>query len=98
MDLGDGLRRHPLMLYEILFLILMWWRLRALAKSRELAPGGLFKIFMVAYLLFRFGIEFLKPRYTWGVGLSTIQLTCLIGLAYYFNFIANPRKLLASYA
>jgi phosphatidylglycerol:prolipoprotein diacylglycerol transferase len=98
MDLGDGLRRHPLMLYEILFLILMWWRLRALAKSRELAPGGLFKVFMVAYLLFRFGIEFLKPRYTWSVGLSTIQLTCLIGLAYYFNFIANPRKLLASYA
>jgi len=63
-----------------------------------LEVGALFKIFLVAYLFFRFGLEFIKPRYFVFLGLTTIQLTCLAGLIYYLPFILQPKKLIADYA
>ncbi len=98
MDLGDGISRHPVALYEILFLLLLWMVLRKLQQTYMLDNGALFKLFMIAYLLFRFLIEFIKPHYTIGIGLSSIQLACLLGLLYYSRFIFQPKKLLAAYA
>jgi prolipoprotein diacylglyceryltransferase len=94
MNLGDGLLRHPVALYEIAFLIMLWIGLIQLEKRFTLVEGGRFKIFMVAYLFFRFLIDFIKPHYTYSFGLSTIQVVCFGGLIYYAAYIFNPKKLI----
>lgn len=86
MDLGDGLSRHPSALYEVFFLILLFFLIKKL-RNRKLPNGSYFKIFMVSYFTFRFGIEFLKPNDYLVLGLSSIQYLCLICLFYYLNFI-----------
>ena len=98
MDLGDGKLRHPVTLYEIAFLIILWITMKKASKNISLQPGALFKIFMISYLLFRFLIDFIKPHYTFSFGLSVIQLSCLAGLIYYSRYIFQPRKLTISYA
>lgn len=94
MNLGDGLLRHPVTLYEIVFLMMLWIGLVQLEKRYTLVDGGRFKIFMIAYLFFRLMIDFIKPHYTFSFGLSTIQLVCLGGLIYYAAYIFNPKKLI----
>ncbi len=88
MDLGDGLPRHPIALYEILFLMLIFILIKQLRKKPNRFENGMyFKIFMVAYFLFRFAIEFIKPNSFFVVGLSSIQVLCLICLLYYHKTI-----------
>ncbi len=94
MNLGDGLLRHPVTLYEIAFLITLWIGLIQLEKRCTLVDGGRFKIFMIAYIFFRLVLDFIKPHYTFSFGLSTIQLVCLGGLIYYAAYIFKPRKLI----
>ena len=98
MDLGDGLPRHPVTLYEIAFLICLWLLLMQVEKKRTLADGARFKLFMVAYVMFRFLLDFIKPHEPVLFGLSTIQLTCVAGLVYYIRYIITPHKLLALHA
>ena len=93
-NLGDGLLRHPVTLYEIAFLIMLWIGLIQLEKTFALVEGGRFKIFMITYLFFRFMIDFIKPHYTFSFGLSTIQIVCLGGLIYYAAYIFKPKKLI----
>ena len=91
MDLGDHLKRHPIALYELLFLIVLFiflWKL----KSKNLKNGLLFQYFMIAYFSFRFLMEFLKPNLFFIVGLSSIQILCLICLVYYHKTILNLFK------
>jgi phosphatidylglycerol:prolipoprotein diacylglycerol transferase len=96
MNLGDGINRHPVALYEIVFLILLWISLRRIQTIYELANGALFKIFMIAYILFRLLLDFIKPHFSFPLGLSTIQLACILGLLYYLPFIVKPGKLLSN--
>lgn len=98
MNLGDGILRHPVTLYEIGFLLLLWLALYVLKKSTALQNGALFKIFMIGYLLFRFCLDFLKPHYTFAIGLSAIQIVCMLGWLYYLPYLVQPKKLLAAYA
>lgn len=98
LNLGDGIMRHPVTLYEIVFLSLLWIALHYVAKKKSLEEGALFKIFMIAYLLFRFSLEFIKPYYPIILDLSTIQLTSLLGLVYYLPYIFFPKRLLTAYA
>ena len=98
MDLGDGKSRHPVTLYEIVFLIILWISMKKALKNISLQAGALFKIFMISYLLFRFLIDFIKPHYTFSFGLSVIQVSCLAGLLYYSPYIFQPRKLTIAYA
>jgi len=93
-NLGDGLPRHPVAIYEIVFLALLWVALKRCAQTWKLAPGALFKLFMMAYALFRFLLDFIKPHYTFSIGLSTIQLTSIAGLLYYYRYILHPANLL----
>jgi prolipoprotein diacylglyceryltransferase len=78
-DMGDGIRRHPTQLYEIAFLVILGtflWRLRRV----RLPDGTIFRLFMAGYLLFRFAVEFIKPReFQIGGVLSPIQIACAIG-------------------
>src|SRR6478735_11783650 len=62
MNLGDGIFRHPVALYEIVFLILLWIVLANIKSKQALKEGMIFKFFMIAYLGFRFLLEFTKPH------------------------------------
>ncbi len=93
-NLGDGLLRHPVTLYEIVFLAFLWLFIVMVEKRYALAEGARFKIFMIAYILYRFLQEFIKPSAPIFAGLSTIQLTSIIGLVYYYKYILHPKKLL----
>lgn len=83
MDLGDGVMRHPLALYELVFLIFLFFMLKRIQHNKNLKSGLLFRYFMISYFGFRFLIEFLKPNEFLILGLSTIQLLCLVCFIYY---------------
>ncbi|MCG8573706.1 MAG: prolipoprotein diacylglyceryl transferase [Flavobacteriales bacterium] len=86
MNLGDGVLRHPITLYELIFLIGLFFVIRTLAsKTEKLKNGDLFKLFMLSYFGFRFLIEFLKPNVFFVFGLSSIQWLCIICWIYYFK-------------
>jgi phosphatidylglycerol---prolipoprotein diacylglyceryl transferase len=93
-DFGDGIARHPTQLYEVGFLVLLFfglWRCAGMASPLQnrlqnrvpLREGDLFKIYMIAYLGFRFLIDFIKPEFRPILGLSAVQFACLGGLMYY---------------
>ena len=95
MDLGDGILRHPTNLYEILYLGILWVFIAQLSKRFSLISGTQFKVFMVGYFGFRFLIDFIKPVYEIpGIGLSSIQLACLLGLVYYYKVLIFPNHLI----
>ena len=78
-DFGDGIHRHPTQLYEAVFLIGLAWLLWRLKFRLQ---GDLFRAFMVSYLVWRLLIDVVKPEVKW-YGLSTIQVSCLLGLMYF---------------
>lgn len=94
MNLGDGLLRHPVALYEIVFLLLLWLFLRTVSRRYTLVSGARFQLFMIGYLLFRFSLDFIKPGYRFAFGLGSIQLACLAGLIYYAPIIIYPSRLI----
>lgn len=82
-DFGDGVRRHPTSIYEIIFLILLWGFLKSIQRRKQLANGQLFRLFLVFYLSYRFLVAFIEPIYPLVLGLSAIQLASLIGVLCY---------------
>ncbi|WP_316797955.1 prolipoprotein diacylglyceryl transferase [Pedobacter frigidisoli] len=86
MDLGDGLKRHPIMLYEMFYLVLLFFLFR-LIKNASLINGDRFKLFMVMYFLFRFLIEFIKPYQPLCLHLSSIHWSAIVIFIYYYKFI-----------
>ncbi|HEY9604074.1 MAG TPA: prolipoprotein diacylglyceryl transferase family protein [Allocoleopsis sp.] len=87
-DFGDGIYRHPTQLYEILFLL----GLMILLKIRSHYPrqeGDLFKFYLVAYLGFRLIIDFIKPDFHLILGLSAIQIACIVGILFYYRHIGQ---------
>ncbi|WDF54842.1 prolipoprotein diacylglyceryl transferase [Mucilaginibacter sp. KACC 22063] len=97
-NFGDGVRRHPTNLYEILFWAILWIALLITERKHNFADGSKFKVLMVSYLLFRFCDEFIKPDYFFSFGLSSIQLACIAGLIYYSSFIFPFLKSKKAYA
>lgn len=78
-DFGDGVYRHPTQLYDIAFLLslaIFLWTWRRMSR----ANGFFFRAFLLAYLLWRLAVEFLKPTWKPYLGLSAIQLACLGGV------------------
>ena len=92
-DFGDGITRHPVNLYEILYLSTLSFFIFILEKNSPLSNGSRFKLFMVGYLIYRFFIEFIKPNYTFTIGLGSIQIACLLGLIYYWRFFIYFKKI-----
>ncbi|MGQ7854774.1 prolipoprotein diacylglyceryl transferase [Pedobacter sp. WC2501] len=95
MDLGDGILRHPIMLYEIVYLVLLIFLFNSL-KHKELINGDRFKLFMVLYFLFRFLIEFIKPYQSLFLNLSSIHWSALFIFIYYYRFIIRISKQIAA--
>ena len=93
MDLGDGLLRHPVALYEIVYLLLLWIVLKIIQKKYIYPSGYLFQVFMLVYFLFRFCLDFIKPIHPLFLGLSSIQLTCVCVIIYYiFKLLQTQPK------
>lgn len=94
-DFGDGVPRHPTPLYEVAFLVALAAVLHRI-RPRLLNAGDTFRIFLAAYLAFRFFVDFLKPpfgevasaaeaalpRARLTLGLTAIQIACLLGILY----------------
>ncbi|MBV1923309.1 MAG: prolipoprotein diacylglyceryl transferase [Flavobacteriaceae bacterium] len=89
MNLGDGILRHPVSLYELIFLVLLFMFLKNIQKKRTLKNGMLFQYFMILYFTFRFFIEFLKPNIFHILGLSSIQYLCILCVLYYHKTIRS---------
>jgi phosphatidylglycerol:prolipoprotein diacylglycerol transferase len=87
LDLGDGNLRHPVALYEIFFLILLTFFLKKLENKNKLLDGYRFQIFLMLYLLFRFNLDFIKPRIVLFFNIGSIQIVCFLGLIYYRKII-----------
>lgn len=84
-DLGDGIRRHPTQAYESVFAAgLFLWLMRA--GRHQHVPGALFRTFMLAYFVFRFGIEFLRVEPRVLGGLTLAQFASLAVVVYYLTF------------
>ena len=96
-DFGDGITRHPTQLYEVGFLLLLIiflrWMVSRQLSAQKLREGDLFKLFMIAYLAFRFAVDFIKPEFRPLFGMSAIQCACVGGLAYYCKDIYRLSRL-----
>jgi phosphatidylglycerol---prolipoprotein diacylglyceryl transferase len=73
---GDGIGRHPVQIYEILFLALLGF---AVSRRTLLPEGARFRIFMAGYLGWRIAIDFLKPQ-PLVAGMNLIQWACVAGI------------------
>ncbi len=95
-DFGDGIHRHPLQLYEIVFLAAYY----VVVEKRRypiLVNGDRFRLFVFSYFGARFFFEFLKdsPRI---LGLDALQCAALAGMAWclptIFSILGRQRTLL----
>ena len=79
-DFGDGVRRLPMPLFEILFLAVL---IAALVRwrSRSPAEGDLYRGFVGAYFSWRLVVDFGKHADCRWLGLSTIQWVTVLGVA-----------------
>ncbi len=85
---ASGLAMHPSFLYEVLFLAglfaVLWWR-----RDRWPAPGFGFKVFLLSYGVFRFGVEFVRGNTELALGLSGSQLFLLVTLPVLAMYVAS---------
>ncbi|MGN7865624.1 prolipoprotein diacylglyceryl transferase [Chryseobacterium sp. 22458] len=89
MHLGDQYLRHPVALYEIGFLIVLWGCLKYIQYRKKYHSGFLFQVFMLSYFTFRFLLDFIKPRVEIAGNLGTIQIVCICIIIYYIYTIKN---------
>jgi prolipoprotein diacylglyceryltransferase len=89
-DFGDGVTRHPVQLYESIYMLAMaaalaWWQ-------RRVHPEGvIFQGLMVGYMSWRLLIDGLKPDLRIIAGLSALQVAALIVLVYYASGFTRSR-------
>jgi phosphatidylglycerol---prolipoprotein diacylglyceryl transferase len=81
-----GVALHPSFLYEIAFHLVMFVLLLSYFRPRVRVDGDLFKIYLLAYAVFRFFVEFVRGNIVIWHGMSGSQL-----------FLIPSACLLASY-
>ncbi len=91
MDLGDGKLRHPVALYEMFFMLVLFLLFYSI-RNKKMIDGDRFKLFMVLYFMYRFFVEFLKPYNSLFLDLSIIQWCGLFLLIYYYKFLIRLFK------
>jgi phosphatidylglycerol:prolipoprotein diacylglycerol transferase len=75
-DFGDGVMRHPTQLYESAFHLVMAGVLAWLYRAR-LCRGQLIKLYILAYLAYRFVTEFIRPEPEFALAFTAYQWTCM---------------------
>ncbi|HEY2412982.1 MAG TPA: prolipoprotein diacylglyceryl transferase family protein [Pirellulaceae bacterium] len=74
---GDSLPRHPTQLYESVFHLMMAAVMFGL-QQRGLLRGQLIKLYVLAYLAYRFLTEFIRPEARLLLGLTGYQWTAIV--------------------
>lgn len=90
-DFGDGVKRHPTQLYEVVFLALLIIILLKIKKKNVGWEGLLFQLYMFSYLMFRFFIDYIKPTPHPYLSLNNIQIASLLGIIYYIWLMMKKR-------
>ncbi len=80
---GDEFSRHPIPLYEIVEITLLLPLLYHWMRIKKFKEGFVFRLFIIIYFGTRFFFEFLKETHSVILGLSAIQVTCLLVVIYY---------------
>ena len=97
-DFGDGVRRHPTQLYEFAFHLVAAGTLAWLARRNALR-GQLIKLYIIAYLAYRFLTEFIRPEPVLWNGLTGYQLASAALIpVFVLLWIQDRRKLSAPLA
>jgi len=89
-----GIALHPSFLYEIAFHLAMFFVLVTYLRPRVRVDGDLFKIYLLAYAVFRFFVEFVRGNVVVWHGLSGSQLflipSAMLLVAYFVRRRASP--------
>jgi prolipoprotein diacylglyceryltransferase len=80
-DLGEGIPRHPVQLYEVAAMILLAVLLPRI-KPPQFQAGDRFRAFVLGYYAWRLAVDFLKPGVRFG-GLTPLQWACAAALIWY---------------
>jgi phosphatidylglycerol---prolipoprotein diacylglyceryl transferase len=80
-DLGDGIHRHPVQLYEIAAMGVLIFLLGHVRPPR-FEEGDRFRAFVIAYCAWRVCIDLLKPGVRFG-GFTMLQWSCIAALIWY---------------
>jgi phosphatidylglycerol---prolipoprotein diacylglyceryl transferase len=80
-DLGDGVRRHPVQLYEITAMAALAILLSRIGPPR-FAEGDRFRVFVLCYYSWRLFVDFLNPGVRFG-GLTALQWACACAILWY---------------
>jgi phosphatidylglycerol:prolipoprotein diacylglycerol transferase len=94
-DFGDGLRRHPTQLYESGFHAACAVILLQL-QSRQLLRGQLIKLYIIAYLCYRFATEYIRPEPKLALGLSAYQWAALLFVPLFAGLWLRDSRALAA--
>ncbi len=92
-----GAAMHPSFLYESAFMALAaWWLYPRSVRGSLPAPwmrnGDLFKLFLLAYAVFRFLVEFVRENFVMAAGMSGSQLMVLIAMLWLsLHFLRRSR-------
>jgi prolipoprotein diacylglyceryltransferase len=90
--IGDSVRRHPVALYEIAFLLLLC-PITEWVRRRSSHSGDAFRTFLGSYFAFRLLVDFLKPDPPpLFLHLTAIQWACVGGLIYYALTFSNDER------
>ena len=91
-----GLPMHPSFLYEILFHVVAFLVLMR-TGGRVGRPGDSFKLYLLAYAVFRFAVEYVRDNPEFAFGLSGSQVFLLttipLGMSYYLWRKLSGREL-----
>jgi prolipoprotein diacylglyceryl transferase len=89
-----GVAMHPSFLYEIAFQCVMFVVLMRLRRSYRSNGSDLLKIYLLAYAVFRFFVEFVRGNDVWVGGLTRSQVFLIpatVLLVGYFRRRARPQ-------
>lgn len=84
-DFGDGVKRHPTQLYEFCFHLSAAFVLAGLQKQ-GVFRGQLIKLYIIAYLVYRFFTEFIRPEPRGWLDLTVYQW-CAVATVPVFVFL-----------
>ena len=90
-DFGDGLLRHPTQLYESAFHLAAAVVLYRLHR-RQILQGQLVRVYLIAYFVYRFITEFIRPEPGLWLGLTGYQLAALVLVPFFAVWCPGCRK------
>lgn len=98
-DFGDGVRRHPTQIYDMLWCIAMLIIVRHAYPRWRAVSGLTFKVMMAGYLIWRLLVDGIKPvPYAYAFGWSAIQWACALVLVVYLPLLWHDVRRLPSLA